>query len=564
MRPESPAPLLEVDDLWKRYPGGPQALAGVGLRVLPGERVILLGRNGAGKTTLIRCVLGLVVPDAGRVRVAGVDVGRHPEAARRLVGVVFEEADNSYAYLTVLENVCYFGLLNGWAAARARGEALRRLAQVGLTDRAADLAQALSRGLRQKLALAVALTKDAPLLLLDEPTLGLDIEAQHALRRFLRDDMPADRGLLIATHDAAFAYAVGTRFVILHGGRIVWEGTRDTVQGPAALESRFLDAVRRTVPVPRDVGRTPAPTRVPRGAPPSSPPHGGGRPGLGEPPCPAAPPPPARPTTLATASPTPGLGHVLRAALLKKTAEYRRYWLDFAVGLAIKCIFFLGALFAVPDAPPRETALRVVGFGLWYLWAHVLAKMGNLVLEEVYQGTAEQVLVTRSRPVLLLAGTIAAEGLFSAIWVASFLVVAAALIGPTDLARGMQGLLGPALLLVPAGMAGMVGMGLAALGLSLRFKQVGSLTEVLLYYLLVFSGFFLPPGAMPAVLEGLNGLSPLARVVDGIRASWHGASPWLAGAGAWAVAVAWIVVGAWVLRTQWAWARRAGRVGSPV
>ena len=235
--------LLEVEDLHKTYPGGRRALVGVRLHIAPGERVVLLGRNGAGKSTLIRCVLGLVLPDRGHIRVAGVDALGTPAAAQRLAGVVFEEADNAYAYLTVLDNVRYFGLLNGWDPATARERAHALLERVGLAGRAGDLAQSLSRGLRQKLALAIALTKQAPLLLLDEPTLGLDIESQHAMRAFLTTHSGHWQGLLVTTHDVAFAHAVGTRFLVLDRGRIVWEGDREQVRDPSHLEALFLAAV---------------------------------------------------------------------------------------------------------------------------------------------------------------------------------------------------------------------------------------------------------------------------------------------------------------------------------
>lgn len=546
-----PVPLLEVQGLGKRYPGGQQALDNVSLRIDPGERVILLGRNGAGKTTLVRCILGLVEPDRGRIWVGGIPVRQTPVATAQGAGVVFEEAGNSYAYLTALENVLYFGLLNGWPVPSARRRALEHLQMVGLGHRANDLTQSLSRGLRQMLGLAVALTRNAPLLLLDEPTLGLDIEAQHGLRRFLRDELPPSHGLLIATHDAGFAYAVGTRYAILEGGRIVAEVRPEQVGSAAELESLYLEVVRKksagsvvTRPV-RRTERPPATRSDTRGTVAVT---GNAVVTVGD--CPSAAP--------------PGLVNVIGAAWVKKRAEYRRYWLDFVVGLAIKCIFFLGALFAVPGAPPAELALRVLGFGLWYLSSHGVAKMGNMALEEAYMGTAEQVLVTRTHPARWLAGTVFVELLFSAVWVAVFAVIAAILTGPAVLLHGLATVGWSGLLLGSAGLAGMVGCGLVALGLSLRFKQVGSLVEVFLYYLLVFSGFFLPPGALPAVLQVLNAISPMARVIDGIRWTWHGGPLALALLTAWAVAFLWLLGGWFVLRRQWAWARRFGRLGSMV
>ncbi|EKP94590.1 ABC transporter ATP-binding protein/permease [Thermaerobacter subterraneus] len=536
-----PVPLLEVRDLAKRYPDGPKALDGVNLRIDPGERVILLGRNGAGKTTLIRCILGLVQPDRGQIWLGGVPV--HPARWRAQgVGVMFEDAGNSYAYLTALENVLYFGLLNGWPPAEAGRRALQALTALGLDQQAGHLTQSLSRGQRQKLALAVALTRGAPLLLLDEPTLGLDIEAQHNLRRFIRDEMDPALGLLIATHDASFACAVGTRYLILEGGRILIEATPDEVGGPEALEALYLAVVRKTATGtehPHAI-RQAAGRLTSKGASRAE---------------------SSRSLTLPPGA-QPRFGNALRAAWIKKRAEYRRYWLDFLVGLSIKCIFFLGALFAVPGAPPAELALRVLGFGLWYLSAHVVAKMGNMALEEAYLGTAQQVLVTRTHPARWLAATVGVELALSCTWVAMFTVIAAVLTGPRALLSGWGTVGWPALPLALAGLGGMIGCGLVALGLSLRYKQVGSLVEVFLYYLLVFSGFFLPPGAIPVPLKVLNAVSPLARVVDGLRSTWQGGPLGPVLLAAWGVAFLWLGVGWLVARRQWAWARRTGRLGS--
>ncbi|QIA26299.1 ABC transporter ATP-binding protein/permease [Thermaerobacter sp. PB12/4term] len=552
-----PVPLLEVRDLAKRYPGGPKALDGVNLRIDPGERVILLGRNGAGKTTLIRCILGLVQPDRGQIWLGGVPV--HPTRWRAQgVGVMFEDAGNSYAYLTALENVLYFGLLNGWPPADASRRALQALKALGLGQQAGDLTQSLSRGQRQKLALAVALTRGAPLLLLDEPTLGLDIEAQHNLRRFIREEVNPAHGLLIATHDASFACAVGTRYLILEGGRILAEATPDAIDSAEALEALYLAVVRNK---PAGTKSPQATGQAPRGlasrgefwgeSSKTRPPSGGVL-------------PPHQPLAALALSlgAQPRFGNALRAAWLKKRAEYRRYWLDFLVGLSIKCIFFLGALFAVPGAPPAELALRVLGFGLWYLSAHVVAKMGNMAMEEAYLGTAQQVLVTRTHPARWLAATVGVELGLSSIWVALFTAVAALLTGPNVLVDGLRAAGWPGLPLALAGLAGMIGCGLVALGLSLRYKQVGSLVEVFLYYLLVFSGFFLPPGATPFPLKVLNAVSPLARVVDGVRSTWQGGPVGPVLLAAWGVAFLWLGVGWLVVRQQWAWARRTGRLGS--
>lgn len=249
---------------------------------------------------------------------------------------------------------------------------------------------------------------------------------------------------------------------------------------------------------------------------------------------------------------------VLMAALLKKRGEYRRYWLDFTVGLAIKFIFFLGTLYAIPVETGREAAARVFGFSLWYLSAHLVAKLGNAALEEAYLGTLEQVLSTRTRPGILLLGTIVAELLLSTLWVALFLVLATAILGPRRLWTGAAAIAAPAAVFGLAGLAGMTGVGLLIMGVSLRFKQVGAVTEVILYYMLVFSGFFLPAGSLPRGFHALNGLSPLAWAVRGVLEGWRVFGP------ACLVAACWLAAGVAVLLSQWNWSRRAGRLGSYV
>ncbi|PTQ56903.1 ABC transporter ATP-binding protein [Thermicanus aegyptius] len=232
--------MLMVEDLVKLYPGGRKALNGFSLHLHGGERLILLGPNGAGKTTLIKCMTGLIIPDGGRIIMNRFDVVKYPEYASKVTSVVFEEVNNSYAYLTVYENLLYFSLLNGISLNEAHRKAERVLKLVGLQERSHSLAQSLSRGMKQKLAIAISLMKDAPILILDEPTLGLDVESQHHMRHLLSDNLLPASSMLITTHDIPFAYAVGTRFIIMKQGEIVWEGTKADISTAAALESQFL------------------------------------------------------------------------------------------------------------------------------------------------------------------------------------------------------------------------------------------------------------------------------------------------------------------------------------
>ncbi|MBT9281752.1 MAG: ABC transporter ATP-binding protein [Hydrogenibacillus schlegelii] len=235
--------MLIVENLVKEYPGGRKALGGVSFKLRKGERLILLGPNGAGKTTLIKCIAGLVIPDVGRIIINDIDVTTYPGYAAKVTSIVYEESNNSYSYLTVFENLLYFSLLNGLSLSDARRKAEQVLERVRLQDRSNSLAQSLSRGMKQKLAMAIALLKDAPILIFDEPTLGLDIESQHHVRKLLSADEMSERSLMITTHDIPFAHAVGTRFIILSRGKVVWEGEKQALPSAATLESLYLSVI---------------------------------------------------------------------------------------------------------------------------------------------------------------------------------------------------------------------------------------------------------------------------------------------------------------------------------
>ncbi|WJQ13336.1 ABC transporter ATP-binding protein [Geobacillus stearothermophilus] len=184
-----------------------------------------------------------MAPDGGSIHLNGVDVVCRSSYARQSVAVVFEEADNSYSYLTVRENLLYFGLLNRLSMAEAKQKADKLLDLFGLSEHAHRLTQTLSRGMKQKLAFSIALMKGAPLLFLDEPTLGLDVESQRQMRHLLMEKSEWWNTVLITTHDIPFAHAVGERFLFMKNGEIIWEGTKDRFATPDDLETAFLSAI---------------------------------------------------------------------------------------------------------------------------------------------------------------------------------------------------------------------------------------------------------------------------------------------------------------------------------
>jgi ABC-2 type transport system ATP-binding protein len=182
--------LLSVDGLKKVYRTRRRkevvAVDGVTFSVQRGEIVGLLGANGAGKTTTIKCICTLVRPSAGRIEIAGIDAGLQPRKAVANVAAVLEGNRNIYWRLTVRENIEFFGAIHGMSPRVMSKRIDDLISLLGLEDKRDVPGRHLSKGMQQKLAIACCLVKQTSLVLLDEPTLGLDIETSHDLRAYLR------------------------------------------------------------------------------------------------------------------------------------------------------------------------------------------------------------------------------------------------------------------------------------------------------------------------------------------------------------------------------------------
>ncbi len=218
-------PILEVCNLQKTYQQRGkriEALRGVSFNINAGEVLAFLGPNGAGKTTSIKMIAGLIRPDSGSVRIAGCDPQRNPQALRSL-GAVLEGSRNLYWRLTPQENLEYFGVLRGSSPKATHQQAMKLLDRFGLIHKRRTPVKALSRGMQQKLAIAVALVHKPQLLLLDEPTLGLDVEASQNVKALVREIALEGCAVLLTTHQLDLAEEISDRVAIIQNGKIVAE-----------------------------------------------------------------------------------------------------------------------------------------------------------------------------------------------------------------------------------------------------------------------------------------------------------------------------------------------------
>jgi ABC-2 type transport system ATP-binding protein len=224
--------ILEARGLTKRF-GDQLALDGLNLEVAAGEIVCLLGANGAGKTTTLNLFLGFTAPTAGAALVDGAPVADDPAAARAKLGYVAEVV-SLYPALSGAENLEFFSSLAGVTADPAQRDAIlaRLRFPAGAIGRPAGT---YSKGMRQKLGLAIALMKGARAILLDEPLSGLDPAAANDLVAVLRETAAGGAALLISTHDIVRAKEVATRIGIMRHGRLV------DVVAPASLSASELE-----------------------------------------------------------------------------------------------------------------------------------------------------------------------------------------------------------------------------------------------------------------------------------------------------------------------------------
>jgi cobalt/nickel transport system ATP-binding protein len=236
---ESDGDILQVRDLHFAYPDGHVALRGVSFRLAEGDKVALVGPNGAGKSTLMLHLNGILL-GRGEIRIGGVRLTPDRLAAiRAMVGLVFQNPDDQLFSPTVFEDVAFGPLHMGLPEEEVHTRVEEALAAVGMSAYANRLSHHLSTGEKKRIAIATVLSMRPQILVLDEPTAGLDPRARRSLIRLLRD-LPIT--MLVSTHDMAMVKELFPRTLVMDDGRIVADGaTAEILSDAAWLEAHGLE-----------------------------------------------------------------------------------------------------------------------------------------------------------------------------------------------------------------------------------------------------------------------------------------------------------------------------------
>lgn len=245
--------MIQVDDYHKAY-GQTLAVAGLSFEVHPGQVLGLLGPNGAGKTTTMRAIAGIIPPTRGRLAVAGHDVQADPVAAKRNLAYVPDDP-RLFDALTVWEHLRFIAAAYQVADHERKAEALLR--QFELIDQRDKLAQELSRGMRQKVAICCAYLHDPPAILLDEPLTGLDPRGIRVMKQSLVQRAGAGAAIIVSSHLLALVEDLCTHLLIIHRGRRLFCGPMADARAAfagldadASLEEVFFRATEDPAPPP--------------------------------------------------------------------------------------------------------------------------------------------------------------------------------------------------------------------------------------------------------------------------------------------------------------------------
>lgn len=231
---------IEVENLSYAYPDGHQALRDVCLHIEPCEKVALVGPNGAGKSTLVLHLNGIFPAQAGRVRVCGLDVtNQNLGQVRAAVGLVFQNPDDQLFSPTVFDDVAYGPLYQGLSPDLVQARVTEALSAVRMQDYARRVSHHLSVGEKKRISIATVLSMNPEVLVLDEPTAGMDPRARRGLINLLRD-LPLT--MLVSSHDLAMVRELFPRMVIMDEGRVVADGpTGELMKDEKLLETHGLE-----------------------------------------------------------------------------------------------------------------------------------------------------------------------------------------------------------------------------------------------------------------------------------------------------------------------------------
>lgn len=262
--------VFTVRETWRSKSPPRVALDGISLDLDEGEVHGLLGPNGAGKTTLVKILATILLPTAGRAEVLGHDVRRDPVAVRRQVGLVLGGERGLYLRLTARQNLEFWAALYGLDRRRARSRVGELLDRFGLADRADGAVETYSRGMKQRLHLARGLIGDPRVLVLDEPTIGMDPVAARDFREQLRGLHAEGRTILLTTHDMVEAETLCDRVSLIDRGKLLATGSPRELTGvlhgyeqidAEGVPARLLDDIALVDGV-REVSRSPVGARI--------------------------------------------------------------------------------------------------------------------------------------------------------------------------------------------------------------------------------------------------------------------------------------------------------------
>ena len=231
---------IKVEHLSFAYPDGHAALRDVSLDIAPCEKVALVGPNGAGKSTLMLHLNGILRSSSGTLRVCELDLQpKNLGRVRAAVGMVFQDPDDQLFSPTVFDDVAFGPLYQGLAQAKVKARVNQALAAVGMSAYHDRVSHHLSVGEKKRIAIATVLSMNPEILVLDEPTAGLDPRARRGFINLLRD---LDQTMLVSTHDMRLVQELCPRTVVMDGGQIVADGPTELIlNDPALLEAHGLE-----------------------------------------------------------------------------------------------------------------------------------------------------------------------------------------------------------------------------------------------------------------------------------------------------------------------------------